>query len=130
MAPDFEMFRKIEIMRMISFLQADLRLAPAEDVHSSRIEDCVPMRMASLHFCRLRPNQFEKDQAWVEEDQAKLDEPRHSEVKLSLYVFQTYSFKETAPYSIPHRPAFANASLLSCVLCYYVTGAETPGGPP
>ena len=29
------------------------------------------MRMASLHFCRLRPNQFEKDQAWLEEDQAQ-----------------------------------------------------------
>ena len=42
-----------------------------EDVHSSRIEDCEPMRMVLLHFCRLRPNQFEKDQAWLEEDQAQ-----------------------------------------------------------
>ena len=39
-----------------------------EDVHSSRIEDFEPMRMALLHFCRLRPNQFEKEQAWLEED--------------------------------------------------------------
>ena len=42
-----------------------------EDVHSSRIEDREPVRMASLRFCRLRPNQFEKEQAWLEEDQAQ-----------------------------------------------------------
>ena len=42
--------------------------AETEDVHSSRIEDCEAMRMASLHFCRLRTNQFEKGQAWLEED--------------------------------------------------------------
>ena len=42
-----------------------------EDVHSSRIEDCEPMRMASLHFFRSLPNQFEKDQAWLKEDQAQ-----------------------------------------------------------
>ena len=44
-----------------------------EDVHSSKIKDCDPVRMggmASLHFCRLRPNQFEKEQPWLEEDQA------------------------------------------------------------
>ena len=29
------------------------------------------MRMASLHFCRLRPSQFERDQAWLEEDQTQ-----------------------------------------------------------
>ena len=29
------------------------------------------MRGASLHCCRLRPNQFEKDQAWLEEDRAQ-----------------------------------------------------------
>ena len=39
-----------------------------EDAHSSSTEDCEPMRMASLRFCRLRPNQFEKEQAWLEED--------------------------------------------------------------
>ena len=43
-----------------------------EDVHSSRIEDCEPMRMASLHFCRLRPNQFERHKASLKED---LDQP-------------------------------------------------------
>ena len=43
----------------------------AEDVHSSRIEDCESMRMASLHFCRFRPNQLEKEQAWLEEDEAQ-----------------------------------------------------------
>ena len=43
----------------------------AEDVHSSRIEDCEPMRMDSVHFRRLRPNQFEKEEAWLEEDQAQ-----------------------------------------------------------
>ena len=42
-----------------------------EDVHSSRIEDSEPMHMASLHFCRFCPNQFKKDQAWLEEDQAQ-----------------------------------------------------------
>ena len=42
-----------------------------KDVHSSIIEDCELMRMASLHFCRLRPNQFEMDQAWLEEDLAQ-----------------------------------------------------------
>ena len=42
-----------------------------EDVHSSRIEDYGPMRMASLYCCGLRPNQFEKNQAWLEEDQAQ-----------------------------------------------------------
>ena len=65
MAPDFEIFPKIEIRRMISFLLPDLRLsaigAPElriaaldgwgmtlnpeiEDVYSSRIEDCEPLR--------------------------------------------------------------------------------------
>ena len=39
-----------------------------EDVYNSRGEDCGPIRMASLHFCGLRPNQFEKEQAWLEED--------------------------------------------------------------
>ena len=43
----------------------------AEDVHSFRIEDCEPMRVASLYFRRLRPSQFEKEQAWLEEDQAQ-----------------------------------------------------------
>ena len=38
-----------------------------EDVHSSRIEECEPMGMASLYVCRLRPNQSEKEQAWLEE---------------------------------------------------------------
>ena len=42
-----------------------------EDVHGSRIEDFEPMRMALLHFCRLHPNQFEKEQAWLEEGQAQ-----------------------------------------------------------
>ena len=31
------------------------------------------MRMASLHFCRLRPNRFEKGQAWLEEDEAQAE---------------------------------------------------------
>ena len=44
-----------------------------EDVRSSRIEDGEPMRMVSLHFYRLRPNRFEKDQAWLEEDQAQAE---------------------------------------------------------
>ena len=42
-----------------------------EDVHSSRIEDCEPTRMASLQFRKLHPNQIEKDQASLEEDQAQ-----------------------------------------------------------
>ena len=42
-----------------------------EDVRSSRVEDCEPTRVASLQFCSLRPNQFEKEQAWLEEDQAQ-----------------------------------------------------------
>ena len=39
-----------------------------EEVHSPSIEDCESMRKASLHFRGLRPNQFEKEQAWLEED--------------------------------------------------------------
>ena len=71
MAPDFEIFQKFEIMRMISFFLPDLRLSAIEtpewriaapdgwgdgphpgieDAHSSRIEDCEPMRMVPLHF--------------------------------------------------------------------------------
>ena len=42
-----------------------------EDVHSSRIEDCELVRMASLHVFRLRPNRFEKEQDWLEEEQAQ-----------------------------------------------------------
>ena len=45
----------------------------SEDVHSSRVEDCEPMRMTLLKFCTLHPNQFEKDQAWLEEDQAQAE---------------------------------------------------------
>ena len=76
---------------MVSFFQADLRLSALNsriedccaggmgddpypeivDVHSSRIEDCEPIRMASLHYGRLHPNQFERDQAWLEEYQAQ-----------------------------------------------------------
>ena len=39
-----------------------------EYAYGSSSEDCEPMRMAALHFCGLRPNQFEKEQAWLEED--------------------------------------------------------------
>ena len=58
MAPDFEIFQEIEIMRMILFFLLDLRLSAVgtpelriaaddpypdiEDVHSSRIKDCDP----------------------------------------------------------------------------------------
>ena len=50
----------------------------AEDVHSFGIEDCEPTRVASLQFCRLRASQFEKEQAWLEEDKAQ--------VQLNVYV--------------------------------------------
>ena len=68
MAPEFEISQNIEIMCMISFtgwskvkhpLNSRIEDCCAggvggdpypeiEDVHSSRIEDCEPMRMASL----------------------------------------------------------------------------------
>ena len=71
MAPGFEIFQKIEIMRMVSFFPAGSQVErrwnsrfwdgcagglgddpypEIEDAHSSRIEDCEPMRMASWHF--------------------------------------------------------------------------------
>ena len=49
------------------------------------------MRIAfSLHFCRLRPNQFEKEQAWLEEDQAQpetwspIESMRYAEINPGL----------------------------------------------
>ena len=72
-APDVGIFRKIETMSMVSCFQSgpawsqvkrplnssiedccarsvgDDPYPEIEDVHSSRIEDCAPMRMASLH---------------------------------------------------------------------------------
>ena len=78
------------------------------DVHSSRIEDCEPMRTVSLYFGRLHPNQFEENQVCVEEDQSQPETGYpflvkliqwHSEVKLSLYVFQTDSSKNIIHYS-------------------------------
>ena len=74
MASDFEIFQKIVTMRMISLFLAALRLSghrtpelrivsgggdpypEIEDAHSSRIEDCEPMRMASLHFLKISSN--------------------------------------------------------------------------
>ena len=67
MAPNFEIFWKIEIMRMISFSGqisdwnsrsddccagwlGDDTYTEIDDVHSSRVEDCEPMRMASMLF--------------------------------------------------------------------------------
>ena len=67
MAPDFEIFQKLEIMRMFSFFLQNLRLsaigtpelriAPMPMVTAclhSEIEDCDPMRTASAHrFSRI-----------------------------------------------------------------------------
>ena len=93
-----------------------------EDVYSSRIEDCEPMRMASLHFCRLRPNQFEKEQAWLEEDEAKpeawyptqcIRDAEVTQAPRSEGIPQAYTPKKTAPHTIPHQPAFVFAILRS-----------------
>ena len=84
MAPDFEIFEKIGIMRMISFFLPDLRLIEdccarwlgddpypeIEDVHSSRIEDCEPMRQVSLYVRRLHQIRLEEYQVWLEEGQS------------------------------------------------------------
>ena len=43
----------------------------AEDVRSSRMEDCEPKRMDLLYFGGLHPTQFEEDQVWLEEDQSQ-----------------------------------------------------------
>ena len=71
MAPYFEIVRKIETMRVLSFFpgwsqdkrplnfriedccaggMGDDPYPEVEDVHSSRIEECKPMRMASWIF--------------------------------------------------------------------------------
>ena len=57
-----------------------------EDVHSSRIEDCDPMRTVSFYFGRLHPSQFEEDQLRLEEDQSQpearypTEYPRYGEI--------------------------------------------------
>ena len=70
------------------------------------------MRTVLLYFLRLHPNQFEEDQVWLEDDQSQPEASIqlnihimvrliqwHSEVKLSLDVFQTYSSKNMFRYS-------------------------------
>ena len=64
-------------------------------------------RTVWVHFRRLHPNEFEEDEVWLEEDQPHLLYIHvsvrliqwHSEVKLSLDVFQTYSAKNILHYS-------------------------------
>ena len=97
-----------------------------EDVHSSRIEDCEPMRTVSLYFRRLHPNQFEEDQVWLEEDHSQPETgyptlyPRsceinqwHPEVKLSVDVFQTYSSKNSSLLCL--RVFYMLTKLAACV---------------
>ena len=84
------------------------------------------MRTVSL-YGRIHPNQFEKGQAWLEEDstQAETLYPtqciRYAEInpgipKLRYLCMSSapISLRKIVPYPIPHQPAFGNTSLLSC----------------
>ena len=59
----------MEVRGLLSWWDGDDPSPETEYVHSSRIEDCEPMRMASLHVLdcfRLRPNQFGNKLGWRE----------------------------------------------------------------
>ena len=81
-----------------------------EDVHSSRIEDCEPMRMASLIF-----HQFDKDQAWMVEDQAQ---PEKGYPTSKPILQKCYSLLYSLPaylrvYDIANRALSISGSVLS-----------------
>ena len=148
MAPDFEIFRKIEIMRMISFFLPDLRLSAigtpelriaAPDVWRMTLTQksrmCTAPGLRITNPCARFRCIFEEDYIHTNSRRIKFgwrkanpsqkqgDRPYihvmvrliqwHSEVKLSLDVFQTYSSKNVIPYSACMCPILITKLALS-----------------
>ena len=97
-----------------------------EDVHSSRIEDREPMRMASLHFGRLHTSKIEMDQAWPEEGQAQPERgyptyyircveinPSIPNLRYRWVSSKDILIKYSISYSLPHQPALVCTILLT-----------------
>ena len=76
------------------------------------------MRMASLHFLRLRPNQFEQDETWCPTECTRYAEINPGIPKLR-YLWMSpapISLKNSAHYPVPHQPPFGN----TCFRVYYI----------